>query len=208
MFTEKQLITLRIENSAVVLWPTVVYFLIVAAISPYIELRYILPVCGLILVLVLIGVGRVVGMVLWEKAKDILMISLSAILVLAAPLQIGLGWMRIELLYWDRATVMEFAESHQDTPVIYFITTANNRFLDNILPFATFKESYLALDWPQDAGRVQEILKGKNLEEGLVVFVSDQLEQEKYLEMTRQATKLEQVEFVQVLNTCSVYFLY
>lgn len=206
--TKKQLVTPRIENGSVVFWSTVAYFLIVAAISPYIELRYILPVCGLILVLVLIGVGRVVGMVLREKAKDILMISLSAILVLAAPLQIGLGWMRIELLYRDRATVMEFAESHQDTPVIYFITTANNRFLDNILPFAIFEESYLALDWPQDAGRVQEILKGKNLEEGLVVFVSDQLEQEKYLEMTRQATKLEQVEFVQVLNTCSVYFLY
>lgn len=195
-------------SSSIVFWPTVVYFLIVAAISPYIELRYILPVCGLILVLVLMAVGKVAGMVLREKAKDVLMISLSAILVLAAPLQIGLGWMRIELLYRDRATVMEFAESHQDTPVIYFITTANNRFLDNILPFATFKESYLALDWPQDEERVQEILKGKNLDGGLAVFVSDQLDQEKYLEMTQEATGLGQVEFVQVLNTCSVYFLY
>lgn len=191
----------------VLIWPTVIYFAVVAAVSPFIELRYVLPVCGLILILSLMAVAEVLGKVLRERAKNLVMIIIVGVLLLAAPVQIACGAMRVELLYRDRAQIMEFAKTHVEVPAVYFITTENNRFLDNILPFATFAESYLALDMPDDVAQVRAIVDGRDLSQGLVVFISDQHNQEQRLETVKAATGLSRAEFIQVLNTCSAYYL-
>lgn len=191
----------------VVVWPTVIYFVIVAAVSPFIELRYVLPVCGLILILGLLAVNGVLSKVLSERAGNTVMAIIAGVILLIAPVQIACGAMRVELLYRDRAKIMEFAEVHTDVPAVYFITTENNRFLDNILPFATFENSYLALDYPDDVDKIHEIVEGKDLSRGLVVFVSDRHDQERRLETVKAATGLQEVRFIQVLNTCSAYYL-
>lgn len=124
-------------------------------------------------------------------------------------MQIGLGWMRVELLYRDRQAVMTAVTENPDVPILYFITTENNRFLDNILPFAEAKESYLALDLLEPTKRnVEQILAGKDLGQGLLVFVSSSQDQEKALVAVSQATGLAEVEYVQGVNTCDVYYLH
>ena len=49
----------------IVAYPTVIYFLIVAAVSPFIELRYIMPVTSLMLVIVVLGVA-----IMWRKERQ------------------------------------------------------------------------------------------------------------------------------------------
>lgn len=192
-----------------VLWPTVMYFVLAAVASPFIELRYIMPVCGLIFALVIYGMYRLLKDVLVEKWCDIVvMVTMLAILI-AAPVQIGLGWMRVELLYRDRQAVMTAVTENPDAPILYFITTENNRFLDNILPFAEAKESYLALDLLEPTKQdIEKILAGKDLGQGLLVFVSSSQDQEKALAAVSQATGLAEVEYVQGVNTCDVYYLH
>lgn len=192
-----------------VLWPTVVYFVLAAVASPYMELRYIMPVCGLIFALAFYGLYCVLKDILIEKWCNIVMTAVVLVTLLAAPVQIGLGWMRMELLYRDRQAVMTAVTENPEAPILYFITTENNRFLDNILPFAEARESYLALDLLNPTAQdVKEILVNKDLSRGLFVFISTSQDQEKALTAVRQATGLDQVDYVQGVNTCGVYYLH
>ena len=192
-----------------VLWPTVIYFVLAAVASPFIELRYIMPVCGLIFALVIYGMYKLLKDILAEKWRNVVIFTTMFVVIVAAPVQIGLGWMRVELLYRDRQAVMTAVTENPDVPILYFITTENNRFLDNILPFAEAKESYLALDLLEPTKRnVEQILAGKDLGQGLLVFVSSSQDQEKALVAVSQATGLAEVEYVQGVNTCDVYYLH
>lgn len=191
-----------------ILWPTVGYFLIVGAVSPFIELRYIMPVMTWVTVLVIVGIYRLMRRVWSAKVSDWAIGGVLITMLLAAPVQLKLGWMRIELLYRDRQAVMNLVEKAPDAPLLYFITSENNRFLDNILPFAQAKESYLALDLlDPTAAEVREILQGKDLSAGLIVFVSGSQDREQALAAVQAATGLTQVDWIQGINTCDVYYL-
>lgn len=190
-------------------WPTLSYFGLAAVASPYLELRYIMPVCGLIFALVLYGMYRLLGGVLRENWRNVAMAITMAVVLVAAPIQIAQGRMRIELLYRDRQAVMTAVTEKPEVPILYFITTENNRFLDNILPFAEARQSYLVLDLLEPtAQEVKEILAGKNLDQGLLVFVSGSQDQERALVAVKQATGLGQADYIQGINMCDVYYLH
>ena len=190
------------------LWPTLIYFVITAIASPFIELRYVMPVCGLIFGLVFYGLYQLLGMVWSEKTKNIIAALSLAVVWLAAPIQLALGQMRIELLYRDRQAVMSETAAHPQAPILYFISSKNNRFLDNILPFTIAEQSYLALDfdYTNQAG-IRKILQNQDLTHGLFVWVSDQQDHPETLAAVQLATGLDQVQFVQIINTCTVYYL-
>ncbi len=192
-----------------IFWPTVTYFGLAAIASPFIELRYIMPVCGLIFVLVMYVLYVLMGGILVEKRQSLVTLGVMIVVLIAAPAQIGLGWMRIELLYRDRQEVMKAVTEKPSVPILYFITTENNRFLDNILPFAIAKESYLALDvLHPTAEEVERILAKRDLSQGLFVFVSSSQNQEEAIKAVRKATGLMETVWIQGINTCDVYYLH
>lgn len=206
--TKRQVATQRLDIWNIVLWPTIVYFLLVAAVSPFIELRYIMPITGLATVIVIAGAYVVIGEVATEKWRNVVVGTMMGVMMMAAPVQLRLGWMRIELLYRDRQVVMILMDKVPDAPILYFITTENNRFLDNILPFAEAKESYLALDMLEPtAQEVKEILAGKDLTDGLIVFVSTSQDVREALKAVSEATGFTRVDYIQGVNTCDVYYL-
>ena len=192
-----------------ILWPTLVYFLIVSATSPFIELRYIMPVCGLIFGLMMFFVYQLLRCLVTEKTRNLIMLSLIGVTWIAAPVQLLLGQMRIELLYRDRQAVMQETTTHSDAPLLYLISSKNNRFLDNILPFTLAEHSYLALDFDyEDTKALQKILAGQDLSHGLMLWISDQHDHPATLAAVQEALGLREVEYIQTINTCSVYYLY
>lgn len=196
------------EGFWLALWPTFSYFGLAAVASPFIELRYIMPVCGLIFALVMCELYWLWDKVVKERVKSLAVLGAMILVIFAFPMQIGLGWMRVELLYRDRQAVMELVRKRSDVPILYFITTENNRFLDNILPFAVSEQSYLALDLLQPTvEEVREILQGKDLSAGLIMFVSSSQNQQEALDAVQRATGLQNVDWVQGINTCDVYYL-
>ncbi len=197
----------KLEKWNLVVWPTVGYFLIVAAVSPFIELRYIMPVCGLIGMMVIVGMWKPVSEeVNLKNADAVVGVGVMVILILL-PVQLMSGVMKIELLYVDRRPVMEAVSGRPEVPILYFLTTENNRFLDNILPFAVAEQSYLALDVQVTDTKVKEILAGKNLSDGLYLWVGDRYDQEEVLTTVEEATGLEKAELVQRVNTADVFYL-
>lgn len=205
--TDYATLRLQAQKWNIIVWPTLGYFLMAAAVSPFIELRYIMPVCGMMVVMVVAGASWALGRVLTEKKRDVLVVAMLGIMIVAAPVQLAMGTMRIELLYRDKEALMQELAENADVPALYFITTENNRFLDNILPFATLEESYLALDVEPTEVKVGEILEGKDLSKGLYLFVSGVMDAERTLQAVKMATGLERAEFVQGVNTCDIYYL-
>ncbi len=191
----------------VVGWPTMVYFLIVAAVSPYIELRYVMPVCGLIVIIVVWWLYRSLGQVLTEKMRNAVVAGFLGVMLVAAPVQLATGAMRIELLYRDKEALMEELQANNEVSTVYFITTENNRFLDNLLPFVVMDQSYLALDRRPGELKVEQIVRGRDLSHGLYVWISDQYKHEEILQEVQEATDLDKVRHVRGVNTCDIYYL-
>jgi len=191
----------------VVVWPTLVYFLVVAAVSPYIELRYIMPVCGLIVIVMVWWLYLALGKVMSSKKRDGLVAGFLGIMIVAAPVQLMSGMMRIELLYNDKTELMQELRQNSEVPTVYFISTENNRFLDNLLPFVTMKQSYLALDLRPTRVEVEQIVRGRDLSRGLYVWISDQYDHEEILGIVEQTTDLREVRHVRGVNTCDIYYL-
>ncbi len=189
-----------------VLVPTLSYFVFAAVASPYLELRYIMPVCGLIFVLVAYGLDRLMTGVVAEKWRDGLVLGAMGVVVAAAPVQIGLGEMRVQLLYRDWQRVMTMAEERAEAPLLSFVAAKNNRFLDDILLFAEVETSYISLDLLEPTTtEVTQILQGQNLEQGLFVLIGEAHEHERVLEAVAEATGLTE-NYVQRLNACTLYY--
>lgn len=166
-----------------------------------------MPITGLATVLVIAGTYEIVGKVWSEKKQNLMVGGLLLVMFLAAPIQIGLGVMRVGPLYRERANFMSEMENHADTPALYFIASENNRFLDNILPFATLSESYLSLDADPTTESVKEILAGKDLSNGLYLFIAESMDLDKTLETVKTATGFTNAQYVDWISTCGVYYL-
>ena len=54
---------------------------------------------------------------------------------------------------------------------------------------------------------IREILQNRDLSAGLIVFVSSEQNQQEALDTVQVATGLQEIKWVQGINTCDVYYL-
>ena len=197
------------QTLGLIVWPTFVYFLLTAAASPYIELRYVMPVCGLILGLIFYALYHILGYVAKEDIRNKILLCTLAVVWIAAPIQLALGVMRIELIYRDRAAVMQTTAEHKDVPLLYLVDSRGNRFLDNILPYTIAEQSYLMLDQDYtNPENIEKVLANQDLSHGLMLWISNGDDYDKVLESAQSATGFKEADFIQVINMCNVYYLH
>ena len=84
----------------------------------------------------------------------------------------------------------------------------HNRFLDDILLFSILDDSYIAKDLECTEENIKEILKGKDIYKGIVVFINEGQENDPKLQTIVNAMKLEKWTYLKRLNACDVYFLH
>ena len=94
-----------------------------------------------------------------------------------------------------------------NVPTIYFFDSNNNRFLDDILLFATVNESYIAKDLECNIENMKQILEGKDTSKGVVIFINEGQENDDILTIFKETTGLENIEYLKRLNACDVYYL-
>ncbi len=191
------------KNYNLILWPTLIFFLIAAIASPFQDLRYIEAICGLIVIVVLYGLYRLLALVCDERKRNIIMgILCAAMLVLPIPLGI-----RPNVEYAQMQKLNEFVETKKDLPAIYLYNPANERFLDDLVPFTEIKESYIMHHQEYTEENFENILGGKDLTDGLIVFANYGDGNERYLEVLRKVTGLENQEYIIRTNSADVYLL-
>lgn len=187
-----------------VLWPTVVFFLIAAVASPFQDLRYIEPICGLAIVAALYGMYRLVRMASSEGRAQWVMLGLCALmLVLPIPLKIEPN---VEYARFSELT--QYVEERKGVPAIFLYNPANERILDDLILFTEIEESYVMHHQEYTEQNFDKVLKGKDLSKGLLVFANYGDGNEQYLKVLREATGLTEQDYVFRTNSADVYFLH
>lgn len=200
---KQKLISEKNKYIKLIILPTTFYFILVAVASPWIELRYILPVCSLIFILVMYYLYELLHDLLGEKKSNIL-VGLLLIVILIAPVVLKI---EPEVAFSDKKEIVLKLGSELNVPTIYFFNSSHNRFLDDILLFATVDESYVAKDMEYTIENMNQILEGKNTSKGLVVFINEGQENDDILTVLKEATGIENSEYLKRLNACDVYYL-
>lgn len=186
-----------------VLWPTLVFFLIAAIASPFMDLRYIEPVCELIVIVVMYGLYQLIKMVGSEKIASRIMLGVCAVM-LVLPVVLGI---EPNVEYSRLKNLTLFVEKHSELPAIYLYDPRNERFLDDLVVFTEIDESYIMHHQEYTEKNFDKVLTGKDLSEGLIVFANYGDGNEQYLSVLREATGLKNQEYIIRTNSTDVYLL-
>lgn len=193
------------QRLLMVIVPTLFYLLIVAAASPFETLRYIAPVCGVMVVLVMYGLWVLAESVWGKKKGNIVMGIFLVIFSVIVPVA---GRLEPDAVYWYRSGLIErFAELH-DVPTLYVFKTGDDwGFLNDILLVREMDRSYLAQNLGGSVIDMKMILQGEDLSNGLIVFINDGQDVEAALEAVKKATGLEKTVWTERLVMSDVWYL-
>lgn len=192
------------ENYRLLLWPTLIFFVIVAIASPYIDLRYVEAICGLLFVLVMWGLYILLGMICVEKKRNIMMaIVLAVTALIPIPAQLEPD---VEYSEWSTAT--DFVQEHHEAPLLYIYNVENNRFLDDILLFTMVDWSYIMSEQEYTAEEFAQVLETRDLSDGLIVIANYGYGNQAYLDTLKKVTGLTEQEYIFQLNAADLYYLH
>ena len=186
----------------IILLPTLFYFILVSIASPWIELRYIMPICNLAFILVLYYFYQVIKNICNEKKAD-MVIFVTLVAMLVSPLIFRI---EPEVMFSDKKEIVQKLSSEWNVPTIYFFCSEHNRFLDDIYLFSLVDESYIAKDMAYNDENMQKLLEGKDISNGLIVFINAGQQNDDILSVLTDATSIESCTWVKRLNACDVYY--
>ena len=187
----------------IILAPTLFYFLLVAVASPWIELRYIMPICSLIFAMGIYFVYILLKNIFSEKATNIVMtIILIAIIISPAIFKI-----EPEVMFSDKKEIVSILENELNLPTLYVFYSENNRFLDDILLFAKLDNSYIAKDLECSSENINQIFEGKDTSKRIIVFINKDEGNEKVLEPLCNTLNFKNIKYLKRMNACNIYFI-
>ena len=186
-----------------IILPTLFYFLLVSIASPWIELRYVMPICSLIFVIVLYYSYNIISNLFDEKKSNII-ICILLIVILVSPFVFNL---QPEVAYADKKEIVEKLSTELNLPTLYLFNSQNNRFLDDILLFAKLEKSYIAKDIKCTEDNIKQILEKINTSKGLIIFINEGQENDELLNVIKKSTDLIKVTYLNRLNACDLYLV-
>lgn len=184
--------------------PTIFFFIMATLSSPWNVLRYIVPVCGLIFILVIYYLYKLLQTSFNEKIGNII-ISILFIMILISPIVFK---MEPELLYSDRKEFVQKLSEEINLPTIYFFNTKNGVFIDDILIFSKIDNSYIAKDIEYNQNNINEIVKDQDISKGIIVFINEKEENNNIINQIKKYLNFTESEYLQRLNSCEVYYIY
>ena len=239
--------------------PTLFYFILVAISSPWIELRYIMPICGMIFIIVFYYIETILNNVVKEKILNIIMISIFLLMFIMPflsneiitlivgkefrnekeylysskaeiveklkseikiPIDIFSYFrdentllfvkdykMEPEVLYSNKRNITKIIKEDLNVPTIYLLNSEKNRFLDDILLFASLNESYIAKDIECNENSIKKIMNEKNTSDGILIFINEGQENDKLINTIKASLNLNKVTYLKRLNSCDIYFI-
>ena len=184
--------------------PTAFFFVITAIASPWNVLRYIVPVCGLIFILIIYYLYKLLQTVFSEKIVNIL-ISILFCMILVSPFIFN---MEPELLYSDRKEIVQELSGDLNLPTIYLSNSKNWRFLDDILMFSIIDESYVAKDIDYTEDNIQKILQNKDISKGIIIFINEGQDNDTTIDKIKKFLNFTNCEHLNRLTSCDAYYIH
>lgn len=205
---KKNILKISKENKQILTMiaiPTVFFFIMTTISSPWNVLRYIVPCCGLIFVLVIYYLYKLLQIVFSEKITNIF-ISILFCIILITPFILD---MEPELLYTDKKDIVQELRENPNLPTIYLYNPEKGNFIDDMLLFSIINESYITKDITSTVDNIQEVLENKDISKGIIVFinVNDEQENNNVIEEIKNSLHLRNSERIKKLNSCEIYYI-
>lgn len=93
-------------------------------------------------------------------------------------------------------------------PTIYVYSSQTLGFLNDLLLFSKIDESYIAKDLDCTEENIQAIFENKDVSEGIIVVISDNLDKNGILETIKEAEDFTETEELQRLWCSNVYYVH
>lgn len=196
--------------------PTFGYFIIIAITAPWKDLRYMMPVCNLIFILVIYFLILLLKNITKEKILNTIIITIFVLMAIMPTISsyiisIVTGkTTKIEpqAMYSDKKDIVEMTKNElSGLPALYIMNSGNERFLDDILLFMNIDESYIALDIECSEEKIKEIFLDKDTSDGVIVFINDIQDNEAILNTIKEALNLNEITHLERLNSGEVYLI-
>lgn len=192
------------EILKIIYMPTIFFFIITSVASPWNVLRYIVPVCGLVFILVMYYLYKLLQSVFSEKVSNVLMSTIFCLLLLS-PLVLK---MEPELLYSDKREIVQELSGELNLPTIYLYNSQSGGFLNDILLFAILDESYIAKDIDCTVDNIQKIIENKDISKGIVIFINGEQDNDNIIDTVKKSLNFANSEHLKRLISCDAYYIY
>ena len=183
--------------------PSIFFFIITSIASPWKVLRYFVPVCALLFIVIMYYLYKLVQTIGNEKTTNIIMtIVFCAILV--SPFIFKL---EPELLYREKKEIVDKLSGELNLPVIYF-NSENAGFLWNIVLFSKIEESYMPKDMDLTEENIQKIFENKDISSGIIVFINGEQDQQDIIDKMKNFLNFSNSQYINKVNTSDAYYIY
>ena len=197
----KLVIEFKNKNFWFMFTPAFFYFILVALVSPYKEIRYIMPVCPFMI----IGIFYLIKVLLEKIISSKNIFIVLSIIFIAMLIYPKLTDIEISYLYKGYgATVQRIAE-HHDIPMLYILNLKDNRFLDDVYLYSKVDNSFILDSDMFEEKKIEEIFEDINTTNGIYVMISEYMDYEKYLDTIKQTLDFSSYEHVARMNACDIY---
>ncbi len=182
--------------------PSAVYFILTSIASPWVELRYILPVSylifGAIICYCFVLLKNLIG-----EIKGVALTVLIMIIISVSPLYNNI---EPQFIYGDYDGFTETVETQLNVPAVYYYNSQNCRFMDDIVLFSRLDNSYIAKDIQPDAQKISEIFSDMDLSDGCLVFINDGQDKDEFIKTTKSALGFENCVHIKRLVSADMYY--
>ncbi len=188
----------------ILIWlPVLFYALLVAVSSPWKELRYVAPVCSLIFITMYYWLEQLLASVISKTHTTIIIYALMTLTAIT-PFFTGV---EPQVAYTDKRDIVAQVQGELNVPTVFWFNSGENRFLDDILLFSLLDESYVAKDVAPTASNVNHILAGRDLSDGILVFINGGQDNDTVIDAILDATPLDTVSHIKRMNACDIYYI-
>ncbi len=197
----KLVIEFKDKNFWFMFIPAFFYFILVALVSPYKEIRYIMPVCPFMIIGIFYLIKVLLEKVISSK-NTFIVLNIIFITMLIYP---KLTDIEISYLYKGYGATVERIEEHHNIPMLYILNLKDNRFLDDVYLYSKVDNSFILDSDMFEENKIEEIFEDINTTNGIYVMISEHMDYEKYLDTIKQTLNFSSYEHVARMNACDIY---
>ncbi len=171
--------------------PTLIFFIITAKVTPFPELRYIMPVIPIMALNLYIMLDTLIDV----KYKEVFFIGLSIVLVL-----FGMIVSKPKFLYEDYKEIMKIAEENKDKSFVYVYDNFFNH-MQSIPEMITYKRTLIVNEARND--EVSYIISDESLnnENSYILSIKSYLNNSEIIERIRNETDFKNITTLYLSDT-------
>ena len=167
---KKAKITLKSSTDIIsIIVPTLFYWYIVSTTSPYIDLRYMLPLFFFILIVIFYLLQKEIEMIIKNRKHVFILTTVIGVFYATS------FWYKphYRYQYIGNKEIIETIKEYKDIPCIYLYThfdVLENDFVQNINYVRQFENVYIMDKTNFSVNKLRKILEGKDMSQGIIIY--------------------------------------